>query len=260
MKKIVLMITVLLFVCGAPAGFSGIIPEVEMEAGLEIGDFHYRESHIMREDGVQGGIYGSIAVLAARPWFFQFYMSLVGGDVEYDGGYYYGGRHYTLKGDTSNFIYNFRGIAGFIVDTGGLSLMPYSGLGYRYLENDLRDLEDPAIPARGYLREQTYFYLPLGLELTVPVSGDGSWTMGLRSEFDWMFAGYNKSGSTELDGQDGWGFRLLPFIRYDVNEQIGLKLEAFGEYWKIDDSDVKDGIYEPENASNYYGARLGLLF
>ena len=259
MKKFANLIAVVGLVLSPLAVSAGLIPEVEMEAGLEVGDFHYRESHIMREDGVQGGVYGSIAVLAADPLYFQFYMSFVGGDVKYDGGYGSGWSYRTLTGDTSNYIYNFRGLAGFRLGTDGFRLMPYSGIGYRYLENDLRDLTIPGVVS-GYLREQTYVYLPLGLELTVPLSSDGSWSMGLRGEFDWMFYGFNKSGDTDLDGQDGWGFRLLPFLRYDISDKVGLKLEGFGEYWKINESDVSDGLLEPENASNYYGARLGFLF
>ena len=82
----------------------------------------------------------------------------------------------------------------------------------------------------------------------------------MQSLFDWMISGYNKSGGTELKGQDGWGFRIIPFVRYDITDQFGLKLEIFGEYWKISKSDVKDGWMEPENASNYYGVRFGAIF
>ena len=105
MKKTIGLAILVLFIFTGATVRGGVIEDIEMEAGLEVGDFHYRESHLMREDGVQGGVYGSIAILAAQPWYFQFYMSLVGGDVEYDGGYSSGG---SLKGDTSNYIYNFR--------------------------------------------------------------------------------------------------------------------------------------------------------
>lgn len=259
MKKIVILIIFLLLGLVQSTGRAGLIENIEMEAGLEIGDFHYRESHIMREDGVQGGIYGSIAILAVTPWYFQFYMSIVGGDVEYDGGYTYGWKHIDLTGDTSNYIYNFRGIAGYYLEKDDFCLMPYSGFGYRYLENDLRDLTIPGVVS-GYLREQTYLYLPLGLEISISLSPDRHWIVGLRSEFDWMYYGYNKSGGIELDNQDGWGFRFIPFIQYNVSDKIGLKLEAFGEYWKINESDINDGYQEPENAGNYYGAKFGVVF
>ena len=129
MNKVLTLIVALATVFCPLAAFSGLIPGVEMEAGLEVGDFHYRESHIMREDGVQGGVYGSIAVLAADPLYFQFYMSFVGGDVKYDGGYGSGWSYRTLTGDTSNYIYNFRGLAGLRLGTDGFTLMPYTGIG-----------------------------------------------------------------------------------------------------------------------------------
>ena len=259
MKNSCVIIALVIFSLTGSFTFAGVIEDVEMEAGLEVGDFHYRESHLMREDGVQGGVYGSIAILAAHPWYFQFYMSMVGGDVKYDGGYGYGASYHDLTGDTSNYIYNFRGIVGYTIEGDSIRLMPYSGFGYRYLENDLNDLTIPGVVS-GYLREQTYIYLPLGLEISIPVSSDKSWTIGLKSEFDWMYYGYNKSGGIELDNQNGWGFRFIPFIRYDINDKIGLKLEAFGEYWKINDSDVNEGFLEPENASNYYGGKFGVVF
>ena len=87
MKRMKIMAFVLCGLAIVPVAGAGVIDEnIDMEAGVEIGDFHYRESHFMREDGMQFGVYGSVAVLAARPWVFQFYGSFVGGDVEYDGG------------------------------------------------------------------------------------------------------------------------------------------------------------------------------
>jgi len=252
MKKTIGLAVLMIFILTGSAAMGGVIEDIEMEAGLEVGDFHYRESHIMREDGWQGGVYGSIAILAARPWYFQFYMSMVGGDVEYDGGYHSGG---SLKGDTSNYIFNFRGIAGFMIGEDGFCIMPYSGLGYRYLNNDLNDLG-----VGGYEREQAYLYLPLGVDISTTLSSSGQWKIGLKSEFDWMFHGENKSGDIEFDGQDGRGVRFIPYIRYDINDKIGLKLEIFGEYWKINDSDVNQGYLEPENASNYYGGKFGVVF
>ncbi len=254
MKRMRILAIVLCGLALVPVAAAGLIEEVDMEAGVEIGDFHYRESHIMREDGVQYGVYGSIAVLAAQPWDFQFFISLVGGDVEYEGGYSDGR---SLKGDTGNSIFNFRGIAGYIIEEGSVRIEPYSGLGYRYLVNELNDLPG------GYRRQQTYLYLPLGVDISIPLGYDGQWTIGLKSEFDWMFYGFHKTDKgldREFEGQDGWGFRLIPYLRWDLDEKVAFKCEIFGEYWKINDSDVDKGFLEPENASNYYGARAGICF
>ncbi len=237
---------------------AGMAAGLEFELGPEIGDFHYRESHFMREDGPQYGGYLSLA-LRPDPWYIQFYGSYVGGDITYDGGYGWGWWYRDLKGDTSNFIVNLRGLFGWLVVDGDFEVMIYSGIGYRYLENDLNDVSIPGVVS-GYLREQTYFYLPLGGEIAFPLSLEGNWTLGLRGEFDWMFYGYNYSDGIKLDNQKGWGFRLTPFLRWDLDENIAFKLELFGEYWKIDESDVNQGFMEPENASNYYGGRLGVIF
>jgi hypothetical protein len=261
MRKQMLAALVAGFVLLAPSARAGLIEEIDFELGTEIGDFHYRESHFMREDGPQYGIYGALTIRAAHPWYFQFYGSGVGGDITYDGGYYSIWGYNDLKGDTSNFIVNLRGLAGIEFGGDGFGLLVYSGLGYRYLENDLRDLETTwFLRGLGYLREQTYFYLPLSGEISFPVSGDSRWTLGLRGEYDWMFYGYNVSGGTKLDNQKGWGVRLTPFLRWNLDDNVAFRLELFGEYWKIDDSDVNQGFMEPENASNYYGGRLGVIF
>ncbi|MDP8236270.1 MAG: hypothetical protein P9M08_07785 [Candidatus Erginobacter occultus] len=246
------------FLLLAPAARGGLVDGLDIEFGTEIGEFHYRESHFMREDGPQYGGYLAVGLRPA-PWYFQFYVSYVGGDITYDGGYGWGWWYRDLKGDTSNFIVNLRGLSGCLVVDNDLQVLLYSGLGYRYLENDLNDVAIPGVVS-GYLREQTYFYLPIGGEISFPISVDGGWTLGLRGEFDWMFYGYNYSDGIKLDNQKGWGFRLTPFLRWDLDENIAFKLELFGEYWKIDDSDGNEGFMEPENASNYYGGRLGVIF
>lgn len=261
MKNCLLIALVAGILVLAPAAGAGLVKDVDFELGAEIGDFHYRESHFMREDGMQYGLYGALALRAAHPWYFQFYISGVGGDITYDGGYSSIWGYSDLKGDTSNFIFNFRSLGGYVIEIDSLRVLLYTGLGYRYLENDLRDLETSwFLRGLGYLREQTYLYLPLGGEVVFPVSADGSWCLGLRSEFDWMFYGYNVSGGTKLDNQKGWGFRVSPFLLWALDENVTFKLELFAEYWKIDDSDVNAGFIEPENASNYYGGRLGMIF
>lgn len=50
---------------------AGVLPGVEFQAGLELEDFHYRESHLMREDGWQAGVYGSFRLVGARPVIFD---------------------------------------------------------------------------------------------------------------------------------------------------------------------------------------------
>lgn len=254
MRKIRLLALLLSGMTAAAPAAAGLIEDVDLEAGIEIGHFHYREPSVMSQKGLQYGVYGSIAILAARPWEFELFMSLVGGDVEYDGAYMSG---IPLKGDTGNAIFNFRALAGYEVTTGPVRLKPYSGLGYRYLVNDLDDLPG------GYRRQQIYLYLPLGVDVSLPLGYGGSWTIGLKSEFDWMFAGFHKTDrgiNREFDGQSGWGFRLTPYARWNVSEKVALKLEVFGEYWKIGDSNMDRGFLEPENSSTYSGARFGVCF
>lgn len=261
MNKVFLAVLTAGILIFAPAAGAGLVEGWDFEVGAEVGHFQYRESHFMREYGMQYGGYLALGIGAVQPWYFQLHGSYVGGDITYDGGYcaIWGCR--PLKGDSSNFIINFRGLAGYQLLDGKFRIMPYSGIGYRYLENDLRDLETKwYLQGLGYLRQQTYFYLPLGCELALPVSRDGRWELGLRGEFDWMFYGFHIADGIRLDNQSGWGFRLGPFLRRELDENIAFKLELSAEYWKIGDSDINRGFMEPANASNYYSCRLGLVF
>jgi len=239
----------------APAD-RGLIKNFDFGFGLEIiADYNYHESHFMRLDGGQFGFYVSGMYTGFDPVFPELYFSFVGGDIEYDGGYQSGG---TLTGDVGNFILNLRPLLGIDVaeflKLSDPTIKPYSGLCYRYCFNNLEDLG-----TGGYKRHQHYLYLPLGLELALPLKMAPGVTLGAKTEFDILILGKNKSGDHNFTQKSGWGLRFAPNLRFDVSEQFALVGEVYYQYWKISESDTVDGYREPENSTREYGLKAGVI-
>ncbi len=256
MKRIVVCCLVILGMAVAPAAPAGLVPDAEFQTGLElIAGYNYHESNFMRLDGTQFGLYGSFTYLGWDPLIPEIYLSYVGGDITYTGGYQSGG---SLKGDVANYIFNFRALIGYALYANTLMIKPVTGLGYRYLFNDLEDLG-----AGGYTREQTYFYLPLGIDFSLPVNFDESVKIGLKTEFDVLLAGYHKAGSpvnADFTQDSGWGVRLAPNVIFVVSDQLGLLGEFYFQYWKIEKSDIDKGYLEPANTTTEYGIKAGVVY
>lgn len=86
--------------------------------------------------------------------------------IRLDGRYANGDADYESSGTGSNdnltdWYTEIRALFGTDYTLNDFVLAPYSGLGYRYLFNDLRG--DSSSGAIGYRRESEYFYLPLGV-------------------------------------------------------------------------------------------------
>ena len=73
-----ILIFPVLFLALAPVS-AGVVPGLEFQAGLELEDLHYRESHFMREDGWQYGLYGSLRLVRTSPFILDLEISWVGG-------------------------------------------------------------------------------------------------------------------------------------------------------------------------------------
>lgn len=170
----------------------GVVKNFEFGVGLEImAAYNYHESNFMRLDGTQFGAYGSVSYIGSDPWFLQLYLSYVGGDITYDGGAGSGYSYRSIKGDVGNSIFNFRLTAGFDLARSPqlekATIMPYSGIGYRYLVNHLEDIDISGVT--GYEREQSYWYLPLGISASTPLSSNEKLRLGVKAEFDILLIG-----------------------------------------------------------------------
>lgn len=258
-SRIVLLVVVLITVSVSSYALS---PWDYLRMGVDVNYFDYEEPGVMNETGVMAGIYGLYTFDYLYPLTFSGYGSMSFGNLDYDGAIVYeDGTEEPLQVSTPNFIFNMRGISGLKLRAEDHVWTPYIGLGYRYLEDDL--------PTQyGYIREQTYYYVPVGVMLMF-VTKFG-WSFEGTLEYDIFLDGRNRSYGGALGPgitvhqNSGQGARasvnfLFPKMLYP-NYPVKFNIEPFVEYWDINDSNVVNGFYEPANESTMFGMRLGMEF
>jgi hypothetical protein len=148
---------------------------------------------------------------------------------------------------------------------------PYTGIGYRFL------LDDLSINDAGYRRESNYLYSPFGVELSTALlrTGLAYDEKSIRLEYLHLLTGLQKSKLSDLDPglgdienkqKHGFGIRgVAKNTFYRENVTIGLKVSF--TMWKIQNSIMADVIYlgsiigtaiEPSNES--YELGIGMYF
>lgn len=268
----VLLATAVFSPSGAAASAGGFAPW-GVDLGLELGQFEYEEPGVMTEKGLQYGLYASYTHHFFENARVQLYASVVGGDLDYDGGLSGEdpdtGKRYTLPatGESPNAIFNGRLTGGYRFPVGPVRLTPFAGYGYRFLRNDLNQpLEVEGYgtfddPRSGYWRDQTYHYLPLGL--LVGAALPGGWEIEGTLEYDVFLGGsnhsYNDYGIDQTFTQSGGsGYRFaVKFLSPAFFERVRVSVEPFYEHWAVDDSDIVEGFLEPNNSNSTFGLRVG---
>jgi hypothetical protein len=250
------------------------------DLGIEVENFTYEEGDFMSEEGVQYGVYGAYTGYLMENIMAHVYGSYVGGDIDYDGGLQnvVTGANIPTTGTTPNSIFNFRLAGGFRFAMGGADLIPYAGFGYRSLENEITDEatikatgQTLIAPCAGYQRDQTYSYIPVGVQLAF----GSEWGVEIVGEYDYFLSGENHSYRTEC-GRDntyeqdgGSGYRAsVRIISPPAIGSMRVTIEPFFESWDIDKSnEVRNAVgdlvfvsWEPANTSETYGLRIGGRF
>jgi len=177
--------------------------------------------------------------------------------------------------EVEDFALEFRALfGGDIPWEHGIVFTPYSGLGYRYLNDDSQG-EFTTSGHAGYERESHYFYIPLGLETTFALKR--GWLMGVKGEYDWFLTGEQTShladatpGLSDVtnDQDHGYGWRMsLKFLKY--NDEFDVLIEPFWRHWEIKDSQSSAIRYqgvaigygiEPKNDTDELGANISVHF
>ncbi len=229
--------------------------------GVDLHYFSYEEPGVMEESGLLHGLSGSFEHLAAYNLLIDLSTSIVAGDLKYDGKLINAdGTESPLTIDTPNTIFNLKGAVGMLFQYGDFSVVPYSGIGYRFLVDDLEE----ASSIYGYTREQTYVYLPVGVGLSRRMQS--SWLFDCYVEYRIMLDSYNRShggvlgGSLVLPQNSGSGFSASVGLSRPGMGASKIQLESFIETWDIDASEVVNGYIEPENKSFLFGLRCSLCF
>jgi hypothetical protein len=256
-----LAFVLLLFLCLAPASRSWCEGgwTVTYALGPEGEYIAYVEPGVMEETGFMAGIFGGFT-LAREAWSGRLGASYVAGELDYrsDPDSAVGGRRIRLT--TPGSILNLRGTGGWSFGSDRQRATLFAGLGYRFLVDDLPDYGG----LQGYRREQTYTYVPLGLEWVWRPEGGRRVEAAL--EYDWFLGGENRSLSYTLSQDSGYGLRAS--VRYvfapldlDRLPDLSFSVEPFFQYWSVAESDWAPGpVYEPENSSTTFGLRAGVEF
>lgn len=195
----------------------------------------------------------------------EYYCKLDGryatGDVEYESA--------SGKGDVSDKVYEVRVLAGKEAIVENYLLSSYTGIGYRRLDNDLRDLG-----SGGYRRTSEYFYLPIGVTHRFLVNEISRISSSI--EYDYFLKGEQKSYISDVSPvyatlfgdqvnkqKHGYGLKFN-----SAYEQKYWSLGVFLNYWHVGDSEVNKYIYppfvysftEPKNETKEIGLELKLRF
>jgi hypothetical protein len=232
----------------------------------------YKEP-VMKETGVFYGLMGSYTYrgelfTGAENAMLKAEGRLSFGRVDYDG-QLSNGTPYKIDG-INDLLFETRGLAGYDFNVfSSTTITPFTGLGYRFLSDNLST--DPA----GYRRFANYLYSPIGFETKTPF-GDG-WSAGVNLEYDMFWFGrqysylsdFNSSYDDLTNDQDkGYGIRAS-FKVAKQSADFNLSVEPYLIYWDIDKSKVSNVTvsgtvvgygYEPENTSTEIGAKVGFEF
>jgi len=146
----------------------------------------------------------------------------------------------------------------------------YTGLGYRFLFNDIRGTTTSG--AAGYRRMSNYLYLPLGISHRSQIDGQAKLTGTL--ELDFLLAGkqYSQLSDTGLGYADisntqhsGYGLRFSL-----IQEVDNISVGPYLYYWNIKKSNVVPeiqngawtgyGLVEPQNNTLEIGLKASKRF
>jgi len=229
------------------------------DSGLEFVSFHYSEpSARMSEDGSMIGVVGAYA-RDFEDVTIRSEASFDWGIIGYNGflmNFKTGETISAMTLDTPNCVLNLRLSGGpwLKIDSSSLRITPLLGVGFRYLANDL-----PGVG--GYLRQQIYWYAPVGMEVAGALSA--GWSCVVRAEYDVFVDGENYSGGDSFTQKDGYGYQVSAGVSCLLPGKgaRSVLVAPYMRYWNISASSVTEaGWLEPANNCSEYGIKASVAF
>lgn len=236
------------------------------DVGLQLYGYSYAEEvdgdFFMSNKGAKYGVKVGAAKTLADEYYIKGEARYATGDVRYssDSG----------SASVSDDVYEMRLTAGSEVYVNTYLLSSYIGLGYRLLNNDLRDFGDG-----GYRRTSQYLYIPIGVTHRFWAI-DKSSRISTSIEYDYFVKGEQKSylsdagpipaalfGDQVNKQKKGYGARISSTFERK-NWSAGL----FLNYWNIADSEMNFyvvdpyiiGFMEPKNVTTEMGVEIKYHF
>jgi hypothetical protein len=237
-------------------------------AGIGFASYEYREPGIMKTEGnkvaAEFGVNGGLA----QDYFGTATLRYVTGNVDYRPDARFGADAESGKRD---YYVEARALVGHLMRFGGLDVAPFAGLGYRYLYNDLRGVNN--LGQVGNRRTNTMFYLPVGVTLAHALRDGARAEAGV--EWDQLLHGRQESrlsdaqaGYGDVSNTQHAGFGIKLHVAYATEHW---KVQPYVDYWRIGASetapmfvngapDVDGGgqkyLQEPRNRTTEAGVKV----
>ena len=224
--------------------------------GAEGFSYKYREPGVMADKGNLYGVSGEYSYAWSNGIFIQPELRYAYGKTSYRS-------HRTgrMGRHTPNHLVETRFLTGYTHSfSPTLTITPFIGLGYRYKRDESAGMVS-STGHYGYHRESNYLYIPIGLKANQQL-GEKCALEG-STEYDVFIGGrqhsHLPSGSVSNDQHHGYGARaeLLLSTKFTTSK---LAVGPFINYWKIKDSKVESGVYEPRNTTTELGVKIKYTF
>lgn len=242
-----------MFAAAAGAADDPLATRSGWEVGGQVARYHYEEPDFMWLKGDRIGAMGAYTVVNHKRVYARIELRQSYGELDYQG-----------SGTLNNVpdqLFEARALAGRDYGMGGtIAWSPYVGIALRYLYNDLRGITSTG--ARGYRRDSSYFYVPLGVTLRMRLGEE--WVLAPRLEYDAFVRGVQRSflsdaglGDPDVTNQQrrGRGYRAQLMI-----EGPRWSFGPWMNYWNVRDSDVRFGGREPANWTRETGVDFRYRF
>jgi hypothetical protein len=223
------------------------------EFSSKLGFYEYKEPGYMKIDGPVLGLGAKYSHALGADDFFQIDASVMAGLLDYQGT--------GSLDNTENFSTDIRALylKNHTLENGTV-VTPYTGLGYRFLYNDLRG--NTSTGAGGYRRLSHYVYLPVGI-LTYITDGYGN-KIELNGELGILIRGYQQSYLSDFysnvsdvknEQKTGHNLRVSALYKFD-SYSIG----PYYTRWSVGRSNIENGWVEPKNSTNEFGLMLKVKY
>jgi hypothetical protein len=253
----------------------------DFSLGVEVQKYYYKEPDIqqqpyqlmatwMDDTAYLFGINGSYRLTWKESFFVQPEGRLLYGKEDYRTGEK-DTRFYTKK-KTPVWLIEPRLVAGRKIKlTPNLFISPYTGIGYRFKNDDSEEVKCNDGTLLGYYRKSNYVYMPCGTYVDYIIND--TWSISLKGEYDlllkgWQYSRTLTSTSTIFKQKNGYGLKGEISVAYQHNK-LKFSVSPYINYWNIRNSkrsyvwDRDVGGWnsrEPYNVTFESGMRLGVSF
>lgn len=246
-----------------------------LEVGIEGFGYGYREfvdgDLLIQDKGSMAGLHLSYVQPLARGLFVRGILAGAAGEIDYDP------LDEPVIEDIEQRTGRLEAHLGYDVRLGRYTtLTPFVGYGFRLLE-DLSAGRSTASGLRGYDREITYHYVPVGLAVRIPVGARPSLTVS--AQYNHLIGGSALSKFAELDSRvpnveldftGGHGLEASAMLSVPVGRHA-INVGPFIRRWSIADSEDFSianpddptevlVLREPENRTTEVGLRVSFSF